>query len=343
VLCFARPALIGLAIAALCIEAGAQTSHFDAAQAFYKDQKYGDALKEFEAARAAGEPAPLALLYVGMCEVQMEHWSQGASALLSFVNAHPTNSRGWYWLGNAQFFEHRFQQAQDSFQRAIGLDTMYADAYRGLGLAQLELKNYDGAYRSWLKAVSLDPKDEKSTYYLGRLFYEADFADQAAYWLRRALELNPDDYEAMTYLGLSAEVLNFQDTALQLYRRAIDVSRSKGKPYSWAYLSLAKLLRRRGDENQALAALEDGSERCPEAHELTDFGAMLAARKQDTEAEKVLRKAIQLDPSVSEAHYRLALLLRSSGRLEEALQEMEQFRKTKDSETRQVKITAVRK
>ena len=338
-----RPGLIALLLGALCFEAQPQTSHFDTAQTLYKDHKYGDALKEFEAARAAGEPASLLLLYIGMCEVQMERWSQGASALLSFVNAHPANSRGWYWLGNAQFFDRRFQQAEDSFQHAIGLDNMYADAYRGLGLTQLELKNYDGAYRSWLKAVALDPKDEKSKYYLGRLFYEADFADQAAYWLRRALELDPDDYEAMTYLGLSAEVLHFEDTALQLYHQAIDVSRSKGKPYSWAYLSLAKFQSRRGDESQAFGVLEDGSERCPEAHELTDLGEMLAARKQDAEAEKVLREAIKLDPSVSEAHYRLALLLRSSGHPDESLQEMEQFRKTKDNETRQVKITAVRK
>ncbi len=149
--------------------------------------------------------------------------------------------RALYNLGSKQFADHQFTEAKASFEQAIQLDRMFADGYRGLGLADLELKDYEGAYHAWLKAVELNPNDEKSKYCLGRLFYDADLPNESAAWLRQALELNPRDYQAMTYLALCAEALGFDDTAGQLYRKAIAESEAEHKPYSWAFLSLGEL------------------------------------------------------------------------------------------------------
>jgi tetratricopeptide (TPR) repeat protein len=87
----------------------------------------------------------------------------------------PTGAKGWYSLGLTQFSQRDFKAAESSFERAISLDSGFADAYKGRGLAQLELQNYDGAYHSWLEANKLNTHDAKTKYYLGRLFYEADF------------------------------------------------------------------------------------------------------------------------------------------------------------------------
>lgn len=317
--------------------------HFQQGRAFYDQQHYREALEEFRASQAAHEAVDTLPLYIAMCEEQLERWAEASGELSPYLAAHPSDSQAWYWLGNAQLMQRQFTAARDSFQRAVSLNQHYEDGFRGLGLSQFELKDYDGAYRSWLKAVGLNQKDEKVKYYLGRLFYEADFADQAAAWLRQALALNPKDYEAMTYLGLSAEVLNFQDTAQQLYRAAIDTSNSQGKPYAWAYLSLANLLRKRGNDVAALTTLEEGAKKCPEAHELTKLGELLAFRNRKPEAEQVLRRAVALDPSLSEAHYRLALLLKSSGDDAGSNAQMEAFRKAKAEESAQPKIMAIRR
>jgi len=253
------------------------------------------------------------------------------------------DARSLYSQGAACFERHDFAAAKGSFQQAIKLDQTYGDAYKGLGLADIELKDYDGAYHAWVKAASLNPKDAKTRYYLGRLFYEADFPNEAAAWLRECLKLAPNDYAAMTYLGLSAEALGFDDTALQLYRNAIAESRAQNKPYSWAFLSLGKLLMKRGDDRQALAIFEEGERSCPEAHELAVLGELLEKQNQTERAEQVLRRALALDPSLSQAHYRLALLLRASGRTEEASLEMQKFKDTKLEEQNIPKITALRK
>jgi Flp pilus assembly protein TadD len=252
-------------------------------------------------------------------------------------------ARDFYRLASTQFLERQFVEAKASFARAIQINDSYADAYRGFGMAGLELKDYNGAYRAWLKAVELNPKDEKSKYFLGRLFYEADLPNEGAAWLREALALSPDDYEATTYLGLCAEALGLVGTARPLYRNAIAESNAQHKPYSWAYLNLGNFLKKHGNETQALRVLEEGARKCPEAHELAAYGALLAAHDQVQRAESILRQAVALDPDLSQPHYRLGLLLKSTGRLDEAKSEMIKFQQTKEQEDRNAKIIALRK
>jgi superkiller protein 3 len=249
----------------------------------------------------------------------------------------------WLAAGKQQFAAHQFPDAERSFQQAIDANSKNAEAYKGLGLAQLELRKYNDAYHAWLKAEQLNPKDAKTKYYLGRLFYDANFPNEAAAWLRETLKLAPNDYAAMTYLGLCAEALSFSDVALKLYRNAIAVSTEAHSPYSWAFLSLGKLLQKRGEGDEAFRVLEQGARECPEAHELSAFGQLLMTRNQPERAEQVLRQAIKLDPGLSEAHYRLALLLEARGRTDESKAEMAAFQQTKEQENQIAKVTALRK
>lgn len=321
----------------------AQAAHLDVARQMVNTGDWRSALREFQLARQAGEREPFLPVSIAMCHEHLEEWRAAIDELNPYVKQYPDDSRAWYYLGNAQFFERHFDAARQAFARAIALNASYADAYRGLGLANLELKDYNGTYHAWMKATSLDKSDEKSRYYLGRLFYEANLADQSAYWLRRALELDAGDYKAQTYLGLNAEVLHLPDTALTLYRSAIELSNQRGEPYAWAYLSLAKLLRQRGDEKEALATIEKAVAKCPEPHELALLAEMLVARGETQRAEQLLRRAIAMDGSLSEPHYRLALLLRRAGQSEEAKREMALFQETKAREDQKPKIAAVLK
>lgn len=252
-------------------------------------------------------------------------------------------ARDLYNLASTQFLQRQFIEAKASFARATQIDGNYGEAYRGLGMTNLELKDYNGAYRAWLKAAELNPKDEKSRYFLGRLFYEADLPNEAAAWLREALELSPNDYQAATYLGLCAEALGLDGTADRLYRNAVAESRAQNKPYSWAFLSLGNFLKKHGDETQALRVLEEGARECPEAHELAALGALLATHNKIQRAEEILRQAVALDPALSQPHYRLGMLFKSAGRLEESKSEMIRFQQTKEQEDKNAKIIALRK
>ncbi len=254
-----------------------------------------------------------------------------------------TSASEWLDLGRSQFTQRDFARARASFEHAVALDDRSIDAWRSLGLADLELKDYNSAYRAWLKAADRDPKEERSRYYLGRLFFEADLPNEAAAWLRQALAMQPSDFSAMTYLGLCAEALGYEDTALALYSNAVEGSTSAGKPFSWAYLSLGKMLMKRGETGKALNILTKGSESCPEAHELTALGELLASQKANAKAEQILRRSLSLDPNLSQTHYRLGLLLGAMGRNEEAHSEMALFQQAKETEAKAPKVTVLRK
>jgi hypothetical protein len=76
---------------------------------------------------------------------------------------------------------------------------------------------------------------------------------------------------------------------------------------------------------------------------LAAFGALLATHDQARRAEEILRQAIALDPGLSQPHYRLGLLLKSAGRLDESKSEMIKFQQTKEQEDKNQKIIALRK
>jgi len=251
--------------------------------------------------------------------------------------------RGWYWLSQSLLYNGQFEQAKRDIQRAIELDANSAQAYRTLGQIELELKNHDAAYRAWLRANQLDPGNAQTTYYLGRLFFEADFWDEAAAWFRQTLKADPHHFAAMTYLGMCAERLDMEKTAFDLYAAAIRESKEQKKPYSWAFLSYAKLLRLSGKEQAAIATLEEAERLCPEAHSLTSLGQMLSTSDPER-AIALLRRAIALDSSIPDAHYRLSLLLGKTARSGEAQAEMQRFQDAKAAEERnKVNVQAIRR
>jgi tetratricopeptide (TPR) repeat protein len=78
------------------------------------------------------------------------------------------------------------------------------------------------------------------------------------------------------------------------------------KPYSWAFLSLAKLRRKLGQPNEPRELLERGAKLDPEPHLLQALGQTLIDAKEYSRAEQVLREALTKDPRLPEAHYQLS-------------------------------------
>ncbi len=325
------------------LQASAQKPVFSDGLALYRGGKLSEAVKAFSALRGNGETTPLLDFYQGVCFAKLGDLPSASSLLLKYVSEQPADAHGWYWLGRVQLLQKEFADAHAAVQHAIDLDPKSWESFRTLGEVELELTNNDAAYRAWITANKLNPSDPQTTYHLGRLFFEAEFFQEATIWLGETLRLVPNHFSAMTYLGLCAEHLGDHKRALSSYREAIQQSKLQKAPNAWAYLSYAKLLRQVGLDREALAVLKESEELCPNASALSMLGQMLAADHEPDRAEAVLRRAMQMNPDLSEVHYRLSLLLRSKGDLEAAKSEMMRFEQTKKvEERRNNKISAVR-
>jgi len=334
--------MIGVALLVFAASAGG--NHYEAGISRFRANDCPAALAEFAESERAAENGPELALYRGICLAKTGQWDAAAPILRSWASSHSADARVWYWLAQTELYRKRFPEAKDAITRAIAYDPTSANAFRTLGEIGLQLKSYDDAYRAWIKANKLNPGDARTTYYIGRLFFEAEFWDQSASWLRRTLSLDPRHFAAMTYLALCAERLDMPDTATQLYLNAIRESKAQNSPFPWAFLSYGKLLRQTGRDREAQAVFEEGARLCPEAHLLTALGQMLASADQHQRAEEMLRRATEMDPSIPDAHYRLAMLLRASGHAAEAQSEMQKFQDAKEAaERNKVLIQAVRK
>ncbi len=324
--------------------ATAQVSKFEEGVDAYHEGRCPQALAAWKASEQTGEVSATRSFYQGVCLAKLGKWQEASAGLRAYVDDQPSDPHGWYWLGRTQFFQRQFTEARKSLKSAITLNDNSAEAYKALGEIELELRSYDAAYHAWLRANKLDPRDAQTTYYLGRLFYEAEFMAEAADWLRETLRLDPKHFGAMTYLGMCAEHLGHGEGASRLYQSAIRESKQQGKPFSWAFLSYGKFLRQQGKDRQAIAVLEEAERSCPEAHVLSTLGQALAAEHQTSRAEAVLRRAIEMDPSISEAHYKLSSLLRDRGQLEEAQTELKRYQDAKKlDEQNKARISAIRK
>lgn len=300
----------------------------------YRAGRLSEAVQTFEAVRTRGQNTPLLDFYQGVSLAKLGDLPGATRLLLGYTSAVSGDAHGWYWLSRVQLLQRQFPEARASAQRAIELDPNSGESYRTLGEVELELRNNEAAYRAWVTANKLNPADPQTAYHLGRLFFAAEFFEESSGWLRETLRLTPTHFAAMTYLGLCAEHLGSDDTATGLYRRAIELSKLQKAPYALAYLSYARLLRKKGQDGEAVALLEESERLCPDANALALLGQLLATEHETVRAEAVLRRALQIDPQISEVHYRLSLLLRSKGKAEEAEREMALFKQAKESEER---------
>ena len=81
--------------------------------------------------------------------------------------------------------------------------------------------------------------------------YDAGQYAAAIQRYERVIAKDPSFVRAYDNLGLSYEALNQTDQAVTQYRKAVELNRRAKAPDSWPALNLGKLLRTRGDVDEA--------------------------------------------------------------------------------------------
>ena len=142
--------------------------------------------------------------------------------------------------------------------------------------------------------------------------------------LREALRLAPDHAEyhnnlanALLQTGRTAEAEEHAATAQRLAPSDLSTD-----------LTMGQVLFRRGEYGRALQqfdrALQVGAGKADVATAVNDMGASVASRGQPREAEPLIRRAVDLDPSLVQARRNLVLVLVDEGRPDEARAALQQ-------------------
>jgi tetratricopeptide (TPR) repeat protein len=177
--------------------------------------------------------------------------------------------------------------------KGIAVNENIAELWNNRALAFAELKQYEEADQAFQRAFTIKPDNWEAYYNFGRMrLLQKQFAE-AEPLLRKAAELDPMSAATFNNLGLALHGLNRFEESVPAFDRAIELD--------------ARYTEARANK-----------------------GASLYYAHRFTEAEAQFRHTISLAPEEAAAHYNLAALLLSQGKLVEGFQEYEWRWKTKD-------------
>jgi len=190
--------------------------------------------------------------------------------------------------------EADLRKAIESFTQATELDSRYALASSGLsrGWAFLSVEFIEGApaHEAYAKAraaadraLALSPELAAAYLARGYVYLVADFnwrGAEAEY--RHAMELAPNDGEAKFYLGRQVAVLGEMERAIELTREALVTEPLRANWHSW-------------------------------------LATYLVGLNRVDEAERAIRRAIELQPGAASLHQQLAIIEIQRGNAQAAL------------------------
>ena len=189
-------------------------------------------------------------------------WKSDIKLLEDCVKKSPNKIRIHYNLGLAYQRAGLYQEAIESYQRAIELkgtenkinaagtyfESMDASLYKNLGVAYRKLGGYENAIKSYKEAIRIKPSDPDSFNNLGLAYYAVNKLQEAVDAFRQAIFLKPDDDEFYYNLGVTFNKMNIHRDAVKAYTEAIRINEGSVKAHFNLGISYSVL----GERNLAI-------------------------------------------------------------------------------------------
>jgi len=186
--------------------------------------------------------------------IRPEHAAAVEKAQQEFVAAsisRPDNAASYYNLGNFHMNKNRFDQAIDSYEFAMRLDSTFVMPYVNASLVYNRLGQNDKALAALKQAIAIDPKSAVAHLNLALLYGEMKQYDKAAAAFRKTFEL--DAASAVAAYNLCVLLAEKDaDESIQWGLKALELQPDNAR---YAY-TLAFYLNRAGRTDETIALLE---------------------------------------------------------------------------------------
>ncbi len=146
----------------------------------------------------------------------------------------------------------KLDEAESSYRKALTIDPSFAEAYNNLGNVLKEQGLMDEAVASYRQALANNPNDAEAHYNIGYALQEQGQLEDAAASYRKALAINENFVLVHYHLGNLYEKTNQLEKAELHIRKVLAVI----PDHPGANVSLAVLLRRRGESRAAIEGLK---------------------------------------------------------------------------------------
>lgn len=187
---------------------------------------------------------------------------------------------------------NRYKEAEDLLRQALQEESSVGSIYFNLGMSLLKLRREDEAITSFNTALLKDPKISQASLALSELYMKRDQLSKARAILEPAILHDPENFQLLEMMFSVLEASGETSDANRLVERMSD---KLGDEKKKVFLALVKI--KEGDVDPGLEVLkgmvESGSS-LQIAYGV--YGWALASVNKLESAEKVLNRAIELDP-----------------------------------------------
>lgn len=279
---------------ALAIDPNVPALRLNLGLALFKGGQLKDSIPEFsillkKAPPDSAEAQRLEIL-LGMAHYGLAQYAEAVPLLKQATARDATNLPLRLALAHSCLWSKQMQCVMDVYHQILDLNAESAEADMLAGEALDEMKDNAGSTKMFRAAVKANPKEPNVHFGLGYLLWTQKQYPEAITEFQAELENDPNHAQSLVYLGDSYVQLNKPADARAPLEKAIALD-----PSLWL-----------GD---------------------LDLGILDSDAGKNEDALRELRKAVKLKPDEVNIHWRLARLLRTMGKTEEAKAEFEAAKK----------------
>ncbi|MFN7903624.1 MAG: tetratricopeptide repeat protein [Pseudobdellovibrionaceae bacterium] len=135
---------------------------------------------------------------------------------------HPQDIFALNAMAMSHYRQNRMTMAKYFLNKAIKLNSQYAELHSNLGLVLLADNEKRFAIQSFRRALQVNPRDPVASANLGAIYIVAKDYDKAAILLETAYKAGFKDYKTLTNYGISLAAQEKYPQALSMYQAALE-------------------------------------------------------------------------------------------------------------------------
>lgn len=261
-------------------------------------------------------------------------YKRAEQILVDQINASPKSAELLAFAARLFLFDRDPANAAIAFAKAEKISPLQPSDRLSLALAYLGIGRREWARPELTKLATEEPDNPRVQYWLARVDYDDQLYDSAIQRLEKVARAQPDFVRAWDFLALSQEGAGRLDDALASYARAVELNRKSGQPSPWPPLNMGILLTKLDRIQDAEPLLREAVQRDPTlAAAQYRLGVNLQKQHKADEAKAVLLRAMELNPRDPAPLYPLSQIYRAQGdaaAANDALRRFQELRKAKN-------------
>ncbi|MBY0358057.1 MAG: tetratricopeptide repeat protein [Candidatus Obscuribacterales bacterium] len=238
------------------------------------------------------------------------------------VNIEPTFAWGWRTLGFIQEKSLKNPASGErAYEKAIFAEPNSREVRELLVDLKLSHNDFDGALAVAQAAIKLAPHNADNFYRLGQIYIQQWRLEEALVQLQKAISLNGNDpryfrsrARIFRYQGKLAEAISEQKKACEL-----------GKDRAFEFIELANLQELSGDAPSAISSLQEALKaNATNSVAQNKLLALLEREKRYDDLVAEYKRQLAATPQSAPLKLGLALALKKSGKVDEALSQLKE-------------------